>query len=500
MALASAYGLQYDLPQSNVAQGPIGVPGQQQAAQDFGSGNLLEDQLYVKEGVTDEYYKKVAALKSYANEVSSRYGFDVTRPDYRNPESVRFHRSYLEALADLQSTQNRLKRLASQENISLQSPNVARGTDELGNDYFVNTGSNDIVRRMAEAAQRVKSTEGAEGFEIARQDLIEQMQEELASAQSPQERDQLQATIRQLSAITTDTGISESAKAQYDLQERQMAETRAYRQQDLALRREQMEQRNEVADSPWGNLTKSQRSLLEGRIQRIQEIIDPASLKSMGIERVDRASGTYIEKTVNGKKQSFKIDPNDPRGTLENINEMLNMTPGSKVSMDLFYQTNLPLEQVAAEIISKMSPAEDNYSKMLDSFATIATQAKDNQSIRQSLASSLSSGEAIIPASIATSFTKGATKDYKVKTIEEGSSFSGSPYIKITLDAGKGTSPNKKFFLDDPEQVEMLKKIFKANERVADMPPNIANILGMGTNVAPSSSGGPTIEIDNSKM
>lgn len=500
MALASAYGLQYNLPQGSVAQESIGVPGQQQTVQDFGSGNLLEDQLYVKEGVTDEYYKKVSALKSYANEISSRYGFDVTRPDYRNPESVRFHRSYLEALADLQSTQNRLKRLASQENISLQSPNISRGTDEQGNDYFVNTGSNDIVRRMAEAAGRVRSVEGAEGFEIAKQDLIEQMQEELAFAESSQERDQLQATIRQLSALTTDTGISESAKAQYDIQERQMASNNSFRERDLALRRDQMEQRAQETGSLWGNATKTQRSLMEGRLDRMQKIIDPNSLKSLGIERVDRASGTYIEKTVNGKKHSFKIDPNDPAGTLENINEMLNMTPGPKVSMDWFYQTELPLEQVAAEIISNMSPAENNYSKMLDSFATIASQAKGNQSVRQSLVSSLSSGEAVIPASIATSFTKGATKDYKVKSIEEGSNMAGNSYIKVTLDGGGNTNPNKRFYLDEPEDVELLKGIFKANERVADMPPNIANILGIGTNVAPSSSGGSTIEIDNSKM
>jgi len=127
MALASAYGLQYSAPQ-------YGASGQSQAAgttnpadpsQNYGQENLLSDQLYVKEGMTDEYYKKVAALKSFANEVSSRYGFDVTRPNYRNQDSIRYHRAYLQSLADLQGTQNRLKRLGAQENLSLQSPDIS---------------------------------------------------------------------------------------------------------------------------------------------------------------------------------------------------------------------------------------------------------------------------------------------------------------------------------------------------------------------------------------
>ena len=142
MALASAYGLQYELPQ-DVAIGraggsPIrGGLGQGQNPVDFGEGDLLADDLYVKEQATEEYFQKVLALKSFANEVSAKYGYDVTRPNYRDRESIRFHQAYLESLADLKNTQNQLKRLASQEDVSLKDPNITRSQDPQGNDFLL---------------------------------------------------------------------------------------------------------------------------------------------------------------------------------------------------------------------------------------------------------------------------------------------------------------------------------------------------------------------------
>lgn len=503
MALASAYGLNYEIPQQGGMQGQGYQQGSQNPIQgeDFGAGNLLSQELYVKEGMTDEYYKKVAALKSFANEVSSRYGFDVTRPDYRNPDSIRFHRSYLEALADLQVTQNNLKRLATQENIALQNPNIRQRTDAQGNDYFSNIGENSVVTAMRTAASQIKSREGLQGFEVARQDLIDQLSEELASAQSPRERDQITASIRQLEAIRPDVGISDAQQSELDIRERQLQSQEKYQNSMLGMRSRELDIQEKKAEQQalTGGLTKQQYVSGLGRFATIQDIATPEGLKTLGFDRVDRASGTYLERTVNGKKESVKIDPKDPSGTLFQINDLINKSgKGAPVTYDaLAAFPDIDLDAIASDLISSLNPTEDKFSGFIQQFPDIAKKASSESVTREALATSLNSRGVKIPASVSSTFNNAIAEDMDVQKVEPvSSSFGfGSAGIKITLQKKnqKDKTSTKTLYFNDENDVQLMKEIFEYNSRSVNLPPALG---GQGTIVAPTSSGGAAIDLD----
>lgn len=502
MALASAYGLQYSLPQGQAAQQAAQDPSM--LPLDYGDTNLLSNELYVKEGVTDEYFKKVAALKSFANEVSSRYGFDVTRPNYRNPDSIRFHRSYMEALAGLQADQNRLKRLASQENLSLQNPNIVLRDDQQGQTYATNVGENDIVKRVAATATQVKSREGAEAFGIFKENLLEQLNEEMSSAQTPQERDQLASTIRSVQGVSPDVGMSDAQLSEQDyrgetldLRRQEMDDTRDYRNRSLAI--EQQKADTAAKAGSVGKLSPQNMALVQNRIQTLGQVMNPESLKTLGFNRVDRESGTYLEKTINGKTESVKINPNDLEGTLFNLNDLINKSgKGSPISMDLLNE--LPpefLQGMSQDLIGSLNPVEDKYSKFLEGFDGIIEKAKTNPTVRQSLASSLNSSGVKIPAEIAARFSNGLAEDSLVESVEESGGILSKDGIKIRLKKKRNDDPARTLTLypDDPAHNELLKEIFRTNERVINISPNLYGATG-GTVIAPSGTGGPSIDLD----
>lgn len=501
MALASAYGLDYQLPQQGAQQSIGGSPSQGNplGTEDFGAQNLLAQELYVKEGMTDAYYKKVAALKSFANEVSSRYGFDVTRPNYRNPDSIRFHRAYLEALAGLQSDQNQLRRLASQENLALQNPNIRQRTDDKGMDYFANIGENSVVTAFRASAQQIKSREGLEGFEIARQDLIEQLSEELATAQTPRERDQITASIRQIQSIRPDVGISDVDQARIDQGERQLAQTEKYQNETLRLRNKELDIQAKKNDQQgtFGNMTKAQIVGGLGRFQTIQELANPTSLKTLGFDRVDRSSGTYLEKTINGKKESVKIDPSDPSGTLFQINELINRSgKGAPISYDLLNSfQNVDMDMVANSVIAAIGPAEDKFSGFMQKFPELAKEATGKSQTREAIASSLNSTGVKVPASVSSTFSNGVAEDMGVQKVEPVSGMFSDAGIKITLQKKnqKDKTSTKTLYFNSEKDVELMKEIFEYNSRNVNLPPVLG---GAGTVVAPTASGGPSIDLD----
>lgn len=502
MSLAAAYGLNYNMPaQGNPANAGIAPDG---TPIEYGDDNLLAQELYVKEGATDEYFKKVAALKSFANEVSSRYGYDVTRPNYRDTDSVKYHRSYLEGLAELQATQNRLKRLSTQENLSLQSPNISKGTDEQGNDYFVNTGENDVLKALRSTAQAVKSRGGAKEFSMVLEDTIEQLNEELNAAQSPQERDQLAATIRGAQAIMTDVEMSDSQLAQVDYQnktldlnEREFDANQRYRSAQLGLEQQRVDIAGKQSTSPYGSATKNQIMLMEGRIKTLAQLMNPTSTNTMGFTRVDRQSGTYLEKTINGKTESVKIDPKDLKGTFYNLNELLNKTgKGTPVSMDLFNSTNFDLDALSSEMIESIAPVEDTYSTFLEGFDGLATVASKTPAARQSITKALTSSGVKIPANVSAQFNNGVAEDSQVASISDNTGyFGGNPGIKIVLKGKNASDPRRSMILnfEDPEHIAMMKDIFKHNERFIDLPENLSS----GTTIAPTKGG---VSLDRDKL
>lgn len=490
MAIASAYGLNYELPQ----QGVSAQTGQPVLPENYGQSDLLSDELYVKEGLTDEYYKEVAALKSFANEVSSRYGFDVTRPNYRNSESIKYHRAYMEALTNLQNKKNNLRRLASHENLSLQNPDIAMRTDESGNDYFANMGQGDIVSTMAAAIPHIKSREGLAGFNEAKSQLIEKLNDDMSAAKTARERDQISAQIRGLESLSPDVGTSDYQSSILDIQNKEFEANQKYRDAQLGIEREKLNIERDKPRNIFGSLNRNQAVLVAGRIKNLEELTSPETLKTMGFDRVDRDSGTYLERTIDGKKESVRLNPNDPMGTLNNINELLNKSKGTPVTMDLLQESGLDLEDVAGEIIGRIKPVEDKYSSFVESFPDVAKRASSQPAVGEAISESLNNEGVIIPASVASLFSNGVSEDSPVGKVEYNSGgWFGDPTIKITLKkkrTGDKTRTIELSLVDDSD-ISLIQDIFRDNSRQVSLPKEISGIV-----VAPDTGGGPSIDVD----
>jgi hypothetical protein len=92
----------YQIPQA--APQPVG-----HAQQPFDDGVVALQGLQHVKGQTEDYYKKVAALKSFMQDVHANYGLDVRVPDMSRPESIRLHQIYNDAISDILAQGNLLK-------------------------------------------------------------------------------------------------------------------------------------------------------------------------------------------------------------------------------------------------------------------------------------------------------------------------------------------------------------------------------------------------------
>lgn len=92
----------YQIPQA--APQPVG-----HAQQPFDDGVVALQGLQYVKGQTEDYYKKVAALKSFMQDVHANYGLDVRVPDMSRPESIRLHQIYNDAISDILAQGNDLK-------------------------------------------------------------------------------------------------------------------------------------------------------------------------------------------------------------------------------------------------------------------------------------------------------------------------------------------------------------------------------------------------------
>jgi len=75
----------------------------------FEDGVVAMDGLQHVRGQTEEYYKKVGALKAFMQSVNKNLGIDVRVPDLSRPESVKLNQIYQDALADILAQGNMLK-------------------------------------------------------------------------------------------------------------------------------------------------------------------------------------------------------------------------------------------------------------------------------------------------------------------------------------------------------------------------------------------------------
>lgn len=465
MALASAYGLQYELPQdtsmANMGSQPVRTPGDPEYTSGMGTGDLLSDPLYQKEQATKEYYQKVFALKSFANEVSKRYGYDVTQPNYRDQESIKFHQMYMEALADLRNTQNSLKRLATQEDLSLRSPNVRRGTDESNQDFFYNAGENDMVKSLRDTAGKIKSKEQAEAFGELTNELYNQTLKEMSTSRDPRERAELKATAEMIKNITTDVGMSPYQESNLDLQERKLRSQESYQNRSLALREKEIEARR----SGSGARTEGERAAI-GRIKTIADIANSAksgNLGNLGINISKTASGTFLEKEVGGDIVRFKVDPKDPKAFLLSLNGFLNKDSSLKtVGFDDMQNYGIDLSELGQSVISALEPTPDiskNFINNLDRVLDGASSRGDSgELIRSSLSDLLASGR-IIPESVAKTMEGGIMKDTEISNIEPT-----TDGVKISIiDKSGNKEKTTKFSYRDKEDREKIKKIIDFN-------------------------------------
>lgn len=107
---ADLIGKSFVLPQIP-AQG-AGTPagyGNVQAPSLFNDGVTEETGLASVEGLTTDYYRKVAMLKGLMQDAWENYRIDVRVPDLSKPESIKLNQMYQKAIADIKTQGNLLK-------------------------------------------------------------------------------------------------------------------------------------------------------------------------------------------------------------------------------------------------------------------------------------------------------------------------------------------------------------------------------------------------------
>src|SRR5690606_7357063 len=156
----------FRLPQTPVQPGPqdLITRGQQAEAELYGGQpqSYVPDapsELEFVDGVTEDAYKKWGDLKSFAQTMWHNYRIDVSRPDMRDPVSVRANQAYKKGLADVQYTLDMLKQgrktqmldeaAAREGRVTLQSREDGMPSNMVdAQDRFVSTAIHPIVQQQ----------------------------------------------------------------------------------------------------------------------------------------------------------------------------------------------------------------------------------------------------------------------------------------------------------------------------------------------------------------
>lgn len=106
---AGLIGQTYALPNTTPQLGANPSYGNVQAPEMFNDGVTEETGLASVEGLTTDYYRKVAMLKGLMQDAWENYRIDVRVPDLSKPESIKLNQLYQKAIADIKTQGNLLK-------------------------------------------------------------------------------------------------------------------------------------------------------------------------------------------------------------------------------------------------------------------------------------------------------------------------------------------------------------------------------------------------------
>lgn len=133
MAIGDVQGQNFRLPQNRyIGQQPGLAPAAAGAPVNIPLPNT-QDAYADVQGVNDEFVDTVGQLRSYTQDMSKRYGIDVTQPDYAQPGGGQPYRTFQELAAKATMTANDLKQ-RMKENAAIQAGQLS-GTILPQGDY-----------------------------------------------------------------------------------------------------------------------------------------------------------------------------------------------------------------------------------------------------------------------------------------------------------------------------------------------------------------------------
>jgi hypothetical protein len=457
--IADARGLTFDLPQDQIGAS-MGL-GAVRGGATQGSGKsldpmsgLLEDELYQQEGLTDEYYKSVGALQRFVNEMSSA-GYDVTKPDLTNPQSVQYYRMYQEAMADLHNKKNMLARGKTLEDMAIKDSNIKMQRNEGAEPTFSNIGANDITKQIWTSMNTANNEEELQQAVDMRDALIDMYMEELLVSKDPQEREEVRAQINILQGMNKGVGIT------------------PYQQANLAQNEDQFRRRMAAERKTSGVNPKRL-----ARFETIQNALLSKDLTQLaaatgleGAQIVDLPSGTYIQfEDSRGGVKRVPINPNNPSLAFKTVNGMINKSwDGSQLDSDDLFEAIREVgydpDQAMRAIVGQMDLVEDLTEPAVEGLAgAFATSGGDIQSL-ESFSSILRNANGLIsPSGVTEKAFKGGGYSMVTEITPSRNWFSPNS-IKLTVVDPNDTKKSKpvELFPSNPEDVKLLKELVREN-------------------------------------
>ena len=477
--IATAKGLTYDLPQDTLAaqQGQAAIRGgaRTSAGQNLDPFNeLLKGELYQQEGRTNEYYKKIGALKGFVDKLATA-GYDVTKPDITDPQAIEYYTTYQQGLADLQNEKNSLMRDKTMEDFSIQSPDIVREQDEQGNPSFGNVGMNDTAKAFQTSFAQVKSVEELDEVEDARSEMVSVLTEDLMQARDPRERMEIRSSINQLNAMRGGVGMT------------------PYEQESIKLRKQELAQKQQDINKGKGEKSKAQAKIIE-RFKTISESIATRDLSQleaatgMSNARIaDLASGTFIMfEDSQGNPRKVALDPNNPSKAFKTINGMINQSwDGSAIDSDEMFsvlrENNVDVEGFMENIVSTADVKED----VSEGFMNGAIQKLSSGSSEDinPILNMLRNAEGGLVAPLSLAGRVGIGEEVYINGLEYSDPAFYNPFgtkgIKVTMEDKKGNPKSVMLQPNKPEDLQIIKDMIANN--LDDIPRDQIELL-LGTN------------------
>jgi hypothetical protein len=457
--IADARGLTFDLPQDQIGAS-MGL-GAVRGGATQGSGKsldpmsgLLEDELYQQEGLTDEYYKSVGALQRFVNEMSSA-GYDVTKPDLTNPQSVQYYRMYQEAMADLHNKKNMLARGKTLEDMAIKDSNIKMQRNEGAEPTFSNTGANDITKQIWTSMNTANNEEELQQAVDMRDALIDMYMEELLVSKDPQEREEVRAQINILQGMNKGVGMT------------------PYQQANLAQNEDQFRRRMAAERKTSGANPKRL-----ARFETIQNALLSKDLTQLaaatgldGAQIVDLPSGTYIQfEDSRGDVKRVPINPNNPSLAFKTVNGMINKSwDGSQLDSDDLFEAIREVgydpDQAMSAILSQMDLAEDITTGAIEGLTKVFEASGGNLDVLEQLSSVIRNANGVMsPSGLTERAFKGGGVSI-VNSIKPNRNFFSTNSLKVNITDPLDNKKDKpiELYPDKPEDVKLIRELIKSN-------------------------------------